>query len=85
MRVHELAKKLGRESRVLIPELVNIGIAVSSHGNSLNEEQVQKALKVLAEKPVEANDSTEAIGFVENRKKIPIPDAQKPWRDQSQG
>ena len=54
MRVHELAKKLGRESRVLIPELVNIGIPVSSHGNSLSEEQVQKALKKLAEKPVEA-------------------------------
>ena len=71
MRVHELAKKLGRESRVLIPELVNIGIAVSSPVNSLSEEQVQKALKVLAEKPVAATIPRKRSGSLKPAKKSP--------------
>ena len=69
MRVHELAKKLGRESRVLIPELVNIGIAVSSPVNSLSEEQVQKALKALAEKPVAATIPRKRSGSLKPAKK----------------
>ena len=50
MRVYELAKKLGKESRVLIAELGKLGIAVSSHSNALSEEDVQKALKALSGK-----------------------------------
>lgn len=69
MRVHELAKKLGRESRVLIPELVNIGIAVSSPVNSLSEEQVQKALKALAEKPVAATIPRKRSGSLKPARK----------------
>ncbi len=48
MRVYELAKKLGQESRVLIAELGKLGIAVSSHSNALSEEDVGKALKALS-------------------------------------
>ncbi len=50
MRVYELAKKLGKESRILIAELGKLGIAVSSHSNALSEEDVQKALKALSGK-----------------------------------
>ena len=50
MRVYELAKKLGKESRVLIAELGKLGIAVSSHSNALSEEDVQKAVKALSGK-----------------------------------
>ena len=50
MRVYELAKKLGRESRVLIDELGKLGIVVSSHSNALSEENVQKALNALSGK-----------------------------------
>ena len=50
MRVYELAKKLGKESRVLIAELGGLGIAVSSHSNALSEEDEQKALKALSGK-----------------------------------
>ena len=50
MRVYELAKKLGKESRVLIAELGKLGIAVSSHSNTLSEEDVKKALKALSGK-----------------------------------
>lgn len=71
MRVHELAKKLGRESRVLIPELTNIGIAVSSPVNGLSEEQVQKALKELSEKPVAATIPRKRSGSLKSAKKSP--------------
>lgn len=50
MRVYELAKKLGKESKVLIAELGKLGIAVSSHSNALSEEDLQKALKALSGK-----------------------------------
>ncbi|MYA28002.1 MAG: hypothetical protein F4Z24_01445, partial [Nitrospira sp. SB0666_bin_27] len=51
MRVYELAKKLGKESKVLIAELGKLGIAVSSHSNALSEEDLRKALKALSGKP----------------------------------
>ena len=50
MRVYELAKKLGKESRILIAELGKLGIAVSSHSNALSEKDLQKALKALSGK-----------------------------------
>ncbi|NOU11214.1 MAG: GTP-binding protein, partial [Nitrospira sp.] len=50
MRVYELAKKLGMENRVLIPELKKLGVSVSSHSSTLEEDIVQKALDKLAAK-----------------------------------
>jgi len=50
MRVYELAKKLGMENRVLIPELKKMGVSVSSHSSTLDEEIVQKVLDKLAAK-----------------------------------
>ncbi|RMH04161.1 MAG: translation initiation factor IF-2 [Nitrospirae bacterium] len=55
MRVYELAKMLGMESRQLIPELVRLGISVTSHSNSLNEGEVQRALEALATQSDRAN------------------------------
>ena len=48
MRVYELAKKLGMESRALIPELVRLGIEVTSHSNTLGDDDVKKALTALS-------------------------------------
>ena len=50
MRVYELAKKLGMESRILIPELVRLGIEVTSHSNTLDDESVRRVLDVLQSK-----------------------------------
>ena len=50
MRVYELAKKLGMENRVLIPELKKLGVSVSSQSNTIEEEIVQKAMDKLAAK-----------------------------------
>ncbi|TKB59585.1 MAG: translation initiation factor IF-2 [Nitrospira sp.] len=50
MRVYELAKKLGMENRVLIPELKKLGVSVSSHSSTLEEDIVQKVLDKLAAK-----------------------------------
>ena len=47
MRVYELAKKLGMESRLLIPELVRLGIDVTSHSNALDEDTVRRAIDAL--------------------------------------
>ena len=48
MRVYELAKKLGMENRVLIPELKKMGVSVTSHSNALDDEIVDKVLAKLA-------------------------------------
>lgn len=57
MRVHELAKKLGVESRKLIPELVRLGIEVTSHSNALDEADVQKATRALQGKHEDVHPS----------------------------
>ncbi len=48
MRVYELAKQLGMENRVLIPELKKMGASVSSHSSTLDDEIVQRAMDKLA-------------------------------------
>jgi translation initiation factor IF-2 len=50
MRVYELAKKLGMENRVLIPELKKMGASVSSHSSTLDDEIIQKVLDKLGSK-----------------------------------
>ena len=47
MRVYELAKKLGMESRLLIPELIRLGIEVTSHSNTLDEETAQRIMEAI--------------------------------------
>ena len=47
MRVYELAKQLSMESRVLIPELLRLGIEVSSHSNTLDDASVQRVREAL--------------------------------------
>ena len=47
MRVYELAKKLGMESRLLIPELVRLGIEVTSHSNNLDDETARRIMEAL--------------------------------------
>jgi translation initiation factor IF-2 len=48
MRVYELAKKLGIENRVLIPELKKMGVSVTSHSSALDDGIVEKVLGKLA-------------------------------------
>ena len=47
MRVHEIAKKLGMESRFVIPELVRLGIQVTSHSNAVEDDAARWAIDVL--------------------------------------
>ncbi|MEJ2230839.1 MAG: translation initiation factor IF-2 [Nitrospirales bacterium] len=65
MRVHEIAKKLGMESRVLIPELVRLGIQVTSHSNAVEDDAAQWAMDVLLGKiPEPTTKPGEAAGSV---------------------
>jgi translation initiation factor IF-2 len=47
MRVHEIAKKIGMESRLLIPELVRLGIQVSSHSNTVEDNMAKWAMNII--------------------------------------
>ncbi len=71
MRVYELAKKLGKESRVLIAELGKMGIAVSSHSNALSEENVRKALKAFSGKAGGETMTQKVAGSTKTAKKAP--------------
>ena len=62
MRVYELAKHLGMESKVLIPELKRLGIAVTSHSNTLSEEDAQKALTAFGSTQATSSITTKAKG-----------------------
>ena len=54
MRVYELAKKLGMESRLLITELVRLGIEVTSHSNALDDETARRAIDAIqGKKPLD--------------------------------
>lgn len=55
MRVYELAKQLGMESKVLIPELSRLEIPVTSHSNTLTEEDVKKALAAFGSAQVSSS------------------------------
>lgn len=58
MRVYELAKQLGIESKVLIQELSRLGITVSSHSNTLTEEDVQRTLAAFGSTQVSSSISS---------------------------
>ena len=58
MRVYELAKKLGMESRELIPELKRMEVVVASHSSTLDEPTVQKVLGTLMPKSESARKGT---------------------------
>lgn len=53
MRVHEIAKKIGMESRLLIPELVRLGIQVSSHSNTVEDNVAKWAMNIILGKTPE--------------------------------
>ena len=47
LKVHELAKELGLESKQLIAKANEVGIEVTSHLSSLEEEQVNKIKEIF--------------------------------------
>ena len=50
MRVHELAKELGLNSKELIQKLSKLGVSVKSHMSSLDTDTVTKVKKKLPQK-----------------------------------
>ena len=63
MRVHEIAKKLGMESRLVIPELVRLGIQVTSHSNAVEDDAAQWAMDVLQGKIADPKGASSAEGL----------------------
>ena len=59
MRVYELAKHLGLESKVLISELNRLGVVVTSHSNALSEEDIQKTFAAFGRTQVSQSITTE--------------------------
>jgi len=66
MRVHEIAKKLGMESRLLIPELVRLGIQVSTHSNTVEDDMAKWAMNVLLGKTSETTPKPREAAVVGN-------------------
>ena len=72
LKVHELAKELGMESKELITKAKEIGIEVTSHLSSLEEEQVNKIKDILKKnenKGVKAQKSMEQEKNKEKKEK----------------
>ena len=59
LKVHELAKELGLESKELIKKAKEVGIEVTSHLSSLEEEQIQKIKNIFENKGVKSQKSME--------------------------
>jgi translation initiation factor IF-2 len=66
MRVHEIAKKLGMESRLVIPELVRLGIQVTSHSNAVEDDAARWAMDVLLGKVDAPKGASPAEGAARN-------------------
>ena len=66
MRVHEIAKKLGMESRLVIPELVRLGIQVTSHSNAVEDDAARWAMDVLRGKVDASKGAPPADGVARN-------------------
>lgn len=64
MRVHEIAKKLGLESRLVIPELVRLGIQVTSHSNAVEDDAARWAMDVLQGKIADPKGGSPAEGIL---------------------
>lgn len=66
MRVHEIAKTLGMESRLVIPELVRLGIQVTSHSNAVEDDAARWAINVLQGKVDASKGFAPAEGATRN-------------------
>lgn len=69
LKVHELAKELGLESKELIKKSKEVGIEVTSHLSSLEEEQIQKIKNIFENKGVKSQKSMEQEKNKEKKEK----------------
>ena len=69
LKVHELAKELGLESKELIKKAKEVGIEVTSHLSSLEEEQIQKIKNIFENKGVKSQKSMEQEKYKEKKEK----------------
>ena len=84
IRVYELAKELGLESKAVVAAALELGFQVKNHMSSLEEEQGARVKEALAKGPGEAEpeaqpavEQAEAVVEVKRAKKPPRdPDAQ---------
>lgn len=78
LKVHELAKELGLESKQLIAKAKEVGIEVTSHLSSLEEEQVNKIKGIFGKKEdkgVKAQKNMEQAKKKEKKEKTTKKDA----------
>ena len=69
LKVHELAKELGVESKELIKKAKEVGIEVTSHLSSLEEEQIQKIKNIFENKGVKSQKGMEQEKNKEKKEK----------------
>ena len=75
LKVHELAKELGLESKELIAKAKEVGIEVTSHLSSLEEEQIKKIKNIFENKGVKTQKNMEQEKSKEKKEKNTKKDA----------
>ena len=70
VRVHELAKKMGLESKEILAKLVEAGIEVASHSSSLAEEELQKFEDFINPPKQKIEEALIKPGIIRRRRKI---------------
>ncbi len=70
VRVHELAKKMGLESKELLAKLDEAGIEAASHSSSLAEEELQKFEDFINPPKQEVEEAHIKPGIIRRRRKI---------------
>lgn len=83
MRVYELAKKLGMESRLLIPELARLGIEVTSHSNALDDETARRIMDAIQGKHEPGQSASPPKGKRGSTVKVPAEAKRGAHRDSS--
>jgi len=78
VRVHELAKKMGLESKELLGKLDEAGISVSSHSSSLSEEDLQKFEDFNHPPEEKVEEARIKPGIIRRRKKVVRPVVEEP-------
>ncbi len=71
-RVNELAKELGIENKELIAHLATLGVNVKSHSSSLEESDVERAIRLLKKNEPHETEETRVKPTVIRRRAIQI-------------
>ena len=78
VRVHELAKKMGLESKDLLAKLAEAGVEVASHSSSLADEDLRKFEDFINPPTEKVEEARIRPGIIRRRRKVVRPPVEEP-------